>query len=371
VGEGTGGDAAAAVSRLGEHRRRLGLTQEEVAAELARLAGRELPLDGNAVSRHERGRVRPSELYEGLYCRLYGAAVDELWPVPLGRVRPDRSTGGHLAGLVHCLRVADDTEPTGSLVEASGDLLALAERLTEAARPADRAEVGRAAAEAAALRWWLLVDAGQPSAAAHDRAMALAAEWAVTPLIGHLMGWRAGLMLGRGDLLGAVRLAGRARAPQWGMSSGGVAWTAAYEARAHVMRGSTDAARALDTARAAYEQVDPDREPSWLYFLSGDILRLDQLDMRLLAEGPAAAGPLEAVLAGLPPERTRDAAWYRAHLAAARARAGDVDAAAQDAAEAARLSAATRTTWTLGELRLLSRRPELALLREALADGAR
>jgi hypothetical protein len=324
------------------------------------------------VSRHERGRVRPSELYEGLYCRLYGTTVDELWPVPLDRVRPDRGTGGHLAGLVHCLRVADDTEPTGSLVEASGDLLALAERLTEAARPADRAEVGRAAAEAAALRWWLLVDAGRPSSAAHDRAVALAAEWALTPLVGHLLGWRAGLLLGRGDLPAAVRLAGRARAPQCGMSPGGVAWATAYEARAHTMRGSSaDAARALDTARTAYEQVDPAAEPPWLYFLSGDILRLDQLDMRLLAEGPDAAGPLEAALAGLPPERMRDAAWYRAHIAAARARAGDVDAAAQDAAEAARMSAATRTTWTLNELRLLSRRPELARLREALADSAR
>jgi hypothetical protein len=135
------------------------------------------------------------------------------------------------------------------------------------------------------------------------------------------------------------------------------------------MRGSTDAARALDTARAAYEQVDPDREPSWLYLLAGDILRLDQLDMRLLAESPAAAGPPGAGRAAA--RAVRDAAWYRAHPAAARARAGDVDSAAQDAAEAARLSAATRTTWPLGELRLLSRRPELARLRRALADGVR
>jgi len=356
---------------LGEHRTRLGLTQEQAAEQIAQLAGRDLPLDGNAVSRHERGKVRPSEFHQGLYARLYGTTVDELWPVPLESARPDRSTGGHLAGLVHCLRVADDTEPTGTLVAASAGLLALAEQLTDAARPADRAGVGRAAAEAAIMHWWLLVDAGRPSAAAHDRAMALAVEWGGTPLVGHLLGWRAGLMLGRGDLPAAVRLARRAQAPQWVMSPGGVAWAAAYEARAHVMRGSPDADRALDIAQSAYEQVDPDLEPPWLYWLSGDILRLDRLDMRLLAEGPDAAGPLEAALAGLPPERLRDAAWYRAHIAAARARAGDVDAAAHEAAEAARLSAATGTTWTLNELRQLSHRPGLAPLREALADSTR
>lgn len=366
--EGTHGDAQAVPNRLREHRLRLGLTQEMAAAELARVSGRELAIDANAVSRHERGKCRPAAFHQDLYARLYGAGVDELWPVVLDR--PDRSSAGHLAGLVHAIRVADDTEPTGSLIGASGSLLALAEHLTDSARLADRQGIGRAAAEAAMMHWWLLVDAGRDSSAAHDRAMALAVEWGLTPLVGHLLGWRAGLALGQGDLAAGVRLARRARLPQWGMSAGGIAWAAAYEARAHVLRGDREAARALDVAQTAYERVDPAGEPPWLYWLAGDILRLDRLDMRLLAEGPAAVPAIEAALADLPAERTRDAAWYRAHIAAARVRAGDPEGAAADAAEAARLTVATGTTWTLSELRQMSGRPELSRLREALADIA-
>ena len=356
-------------NRLREFRDRLGLTQDQAAAELTRLAGWEPPVDGNAVSRHERGLFRPREDRQLVYARLYGAGVEQLWPtLPVDGHRPDASTGDHLAGLVHALRVADDTEPTGSLIAASADLLGLAERLTDSARLADRQDIGRVAAEAAMMRWWLLVDAGRDATAAHDRAMALAVEWGLTPLVGHLLGWRAGLALAQGELTTAVRLARRARLPQWGMSAGGTAWAAAYEARAHVLRAAPEAARALDVARDAFGRVDPAGEPPWLYWLTGSVLALDRLDMQLLAEGVSTVPAIEAELVRLPAERTRDAAWYRAHIAAARVRAGDPEGAAQDAAEAARLSVATGTTWTLAELHQLAGRAELGSLREALAD---
>jgi transcriptional regulator with XRE-family HTH domain len=356
-------------NRLREARLRLGLTQDKAAAELAKLAGRDLGVDANAVSRHERGMFKPRELLQHLYSRLYGVSVSELWPVTPNGGRPDSTTADHLAALVHSLRVADDTEPTGTLIDASAHLLTLSEQLTDRARLRDRPDIGRVAAEAATLHWWLLADAGQNASGAHDRAMSLAVEWGITPLVSHLLGWRAGLALSQGDLTTAVRLARRARLPQWGTSPGGIAWATAYEARAQMMKGSPDASRALDIARAAYDRVDPHAEPPWLYWLSGTVLRLDKADMQLLAEGPAAVPVVEAALTDLSPERVRDAAWYRAHIAAARARAGDLERAAQDAAEAARLSAATGTTWTLSELSYLARRqPELSRLREALAD---
>ncbi len=128
--------------------------------------------------------------------------------------------------------------------------------------------------------------------------------------------------------------------------------------------------RALDDAQPGYAAVRPDQEPPWLYWLAGPVLMLDSLDMRLLRDGSAAAPAVEAALSTLPAGRRRDAAWYRAHLAAARARDGDVEAAAADAAEAAELSKATGTTWTLAELRQLAGRPELHRLAEALADTA-
>jgi hypothetical protein len=284
--------------------------------------------------------------------------------------RPDDETAGHLAALVQNLRQADDTAPTGSLLRASASVLALAEELTEATSPFKRQKVGRVAAEAATLHWWLTVDSGRNAKASHDRAMALAVEWGLTPLVGHLFGWRAGLALGRGDLKDAVRLAARARDPQWGMSQGGIAWASAYEARAHMLAGSdSHAYRALDIARAAYANVHPENEPSWLYWLSGEVLELDTLDMQLLQDGPGVASDLiHEVLSRLPPERARDAAWYRAHIAAAQARIGDVDAATQEAIEASKLTISTGTTWPLTELRQLAERPGLGTLREAITD---
>jgi hypothetical protein len=283
--------------------------------------------------------------------------------------RPDPSVAGHLAGLVHELRRADDTAPTGSLLHASAGLRLLAESFAATAAGRQQVEIGRVAAEAAMLHWWLMVDAGHDAREDHERALALATEWGLSPLVGHLVGWRGGLALADGDLATAVHLTRAARQTRWGMSAGGLAWSAAYEARAHALAGDGEAARyALDDAEAAYAAVDPDEEPAWLYWLTEPVLTLDGLDLQLLRDGPDAAPALEAVLDRLPPERARDAAWYRAHIAVARARAGDVDGAARDAEEAARLSVSTGTTWTLAELGQLAGQPHLAGVREALAD---
>ena len=283
--------------------------------------------------------------------------------------RPDPSVAGHLGAVVHELRQADDTAPTGSLLRASAGLLALAEEFAVKASGRNQVAIGRVAAEAAMLHWWLMVDAGHDARVEHDRALALALEWGTAPVVGHLFGWRGGLALADGDLVSAVRLTRLAREPRWGMSTGGLAWSAAYEARAHALAGDAVAAdRALDDAQSAYEAVDPDNEPPWLYWMSDRVLELENLDMRLLREGPDAAEDVEGALARLPAERARDAAWYRAHLAVAHARAGDVERAAHDAEDAARLSVATGTTWTLAELGQLAEQPHLTPVREALAD---
>ncbi len=285
---------------------------------------------------------------------------------------PDSSTAGHIAALVHDLRIQDDTAPTGSLLAPAATLTTLAEQLTsDARRDRDQGAIGRTAAEAATLQWWLTVDAGMNGRAIHDRAMALAAEFGDTRLVGHLLGWRAGLAVAQGDLRAAIRLSRAARDPRWSLSAVGAGWAGTYEVRAHLLMGDmAAAARAAEESEQRYRSVDPSDEPPWLYWVSGPILELDALDMRLAREGPDAAPAVEAALKALPAGRARDAAWYRAHIAAARARAGDTEGAATDAAEAARLSVATGTTWTLAELRQLAKQPGLAQLSEALRDVA-
>ena len=61
--------------RLQEHRTRLGLTQEAVAEELARLAwvhyGMRVGVNADMVGKWERGEKGPSKLYRRLLCLLY------------------------------------------------------------------------------------------------------------------------------------------------------------------------------------------------------------------------------------------------------------------------------------------------------------
>jgi DNA-binding transcriptional regulator YiaG/tetratricopeptide (TPR) repeat protein len=68
--------------RLHEHRTRLGLTQEAVAEELARLAwvhyGMRVGVNADMVGKWERGEKRPSKLYRRLLCLLYQATEEDL-----------------------------------------------------------------------------------------------------------------------------------------------------------------------------------------------------------------------------------------------------------------------------------------------------
>jgi transcriptional regulator with XRE-family HTH domain len=66
---------------LQRHRRARNWTQEQVADQLRQLAGHELGIDANAVSRHERGIIAmPRPPYPELYAELYRTTVATLWP---------------------------------------------------------------------------------------------------------------------------------------------------------------------------------------------------------------------------------------------------------------------------------------------------
>jgi transcriptional regulator with XRE-family HTH domain len=68
--------------RLQDYRRRLDLTQDQVADELRRLAwehfGVRVGVDGQMVSKWERGEKRPSRFYRQLLCLLYSMTEEQL-----------------------------------------------------------------------------------------------------------------------------------------------------------------------------------------------------------------------------------------------------------------------------------------------------
>jgi transcriptional regulator with XRE-family HTH domain len=68
--------------RLQDYRRRLDLTQEQVAEELGRLAwthfGVRVGVDAQMVSKWERGEKRPSRFYRQLLCLLYSTTEEQL-----------------------------------------------------------------------------------------------------------------------------------------------------------------------------------------------------------------------------------------------------------------------------------------------------
>jgi len=77
-------------NRLREHRLGLGLEQWNVAERISALTKDGTLLDAHAVSRHERGRYKPRRFYRQLYCQVYQATEDELWPRPRDGERLDR-----------------------------------------------------------------------------------------------------------------------------------------------------------------------------------------------------------------------------------------------------------------------------------------
>lgn len=83
--------ASAPDNRLREFREASRWTLEDVAERLRALSPKPIPLDRNAVSRHELGRIkRPSRQYRRLYASLYNVSEDELWPPgDTSLVRPD------------------------------------------------------------------------------------------------------------------------------------------------------------------------------------------------------------------------------------------------------------------------------------------
>lgn len=337
--------------RLARLRASRGWSHRDLAAVLgdtvARSGETQIP-DVESLARYSRrweaGEVEPIR-YAGFLAEVYDApdlapvrwlpghpeAAERLHRAAAGR--PEPGAVAALAEVVHHYRMADDTAPTGNLIEPVTAVVRLADDLADTARTDEQQRAaGRVLAEAERLRWWLLTDLGRhgEAEAAHARAVSAAVEADYLPFVGNLQAARAARLLGAGDWATAIRLARQARDSRWAPSAAARGWAATQEVRGHLAAGSpdTDLLRAVDAAQLAYDAVVPEDEPPWLYWLhDGAILRLEALDMRLVAEGPAVVGEVEAELAELPADRGRDHAWYRARMAVAWARSGVADEA--------------------------------------------
>ncbi|HEV3156695.1 MAG TPA: helix-turn-helix transcriptional regulator [Candidatus Baltobacteraceae bacterium] len=99
---------------LQDFRLKRGITQEEVAEELIRLAeaaGLEVRVDASMISKWERGQKRPRRHYRRLLCRLYEATEEDLGltvpKVENVHVNLRQSISEEVAGRIQCLNVGD------------------------------------------------------------------------------------------------------------------------------------------------------------------------------------------------------------------------------------------------------------------------
>ena len=131
-----------------------------------------------------------------------------------------------------------------------------------------------------------------------------------SPWSGYVLGRQSWRALAVGDLASAVRLARSAREPRWGLSPGGVGWSAEHEARAPCSPATTEPWPGRSTSprtRSALPAARP--SPTWLYWLA------DRQPRRAgrgaaAARGPDAAPAMEAAIARRPTEQARDNAWF-------------------------------------------------------------
>jgi hypothetical protein len=315
-------------SPLQRERRRRGFTQAQVADELRGLAWQlghgELGIDANAVSRHERGIIgRPRDPLPDLYARLYGVAVEQLWP-------PARMKGMDRRGFLQAAAAAG----AGALLP-DDDLASLQQvtsgfRRLEATTPARelqgpvlahlRLVAGRinhgpgyamAAAELARFAAWLAWDQlDHPQARTlYQRAVGYAERAHQDQPVAHMLGSWALWCAETGQGPEAVRVARR-------MPAGQGPWLQTMHATVAASVGDAD--HALASLRQAERQLTAAGIGLTPAALAGYVGRT-----HLLLRLPKTAAPaLREALAADPPAR------HRALLLAGLARVVDADEAA-------------------------------------------
>lgn len=245
-------------SPLRRERERRNWSQEEVADRLRQLDP-SCGIESNTVSRHERGVTIPRAVYRDLYARLYGVAVQDLWP--MGTIRGvDRrrffqaiaaTTGGALLdvtgddlqalqAITNGLRSLEPTTPSGALWgPVTGHLKLVGDRASRGPRYAQEA------AEVARLAAWLAWDQELPHVGRmYGRAIHYAHQSRDEQTLGFMEGSRA------------LWLAETGRDVEAPTRVGATAWFSTM--RATVASAAGDADLTITELKAAERLVDSD-----------------------------------------------------------------------------------------------------------------
>jgi hypothetical protein len=338
---------------LQRHRRARNWTQEQVADQLRQLAGQELGIDANAVSRHERGIIGiPRPPYPELYARLYRTTVATLWPgrmtgmerrqflqavaaTPLAALLGGEDPGAEaITAVTGGFRRLESTTPAAELGTPVGaHLRFIAGRMEHGGR-----ELAAAASEAAGLAAWLAVDQADDAAAGrhYGQAVGYARRSGSDTLAAYMLGSMAVWAAEAGRASDAARLLGQARRsiPQPAPPTVR-AWLAAIEATVHASARDADAT--LAAWKRAETAVAAGHDPMWPWLFPFDATKLAgyvgacATRLRL----PRTALPaLTDALDGLGPARTKQRALVLAELAANHRALGNHEQAGELAAQA-------------------------------------
>jgi hypothetical protein len=356
---------------LQRHRRARNWTQDQVADQLRQLGGRELGIDANAVSRHERGLIAmPRPPYPELYARLYRTTVAALWPgrmtgmerrqflqamaaTPLAALLGGEDPNADaITAVTGGFRRLESTTPAAELgAPVTAHLRFITGRMDHGGR-----QLAAAASEAAGLAAWLAVDQADDAAAgrhyrqAVDYAQRSGSDTLAAYMLGSIALWAAEA----GRASEAARLLGQARQsiPQPAPPAVN-AWLAAIEATVQASAGDADAT--LAACNRADAAVAAGHDPMWPWLYPFDATRLSgyvgacATRLRL----PRTALPaLTEALDGLGPARTKQRALVLADLAATHRALGHDEPARELAAEARAIGAERSSVKVLQRVRL-------------------
>lgn len=341
-----------------------------------RALARAVPCDSALISRLAHGRQWPSQQMAqriddvleadgqlATVARSDGLAADageRLAAAALVPRRADEQEAQSLSVILEGTRHLEDRVGSAAVVPVTAAQASLAVALASEARGAARPALCSVAAQWAQFRGWLAASTKHPghAARAFGDALTLAAEVNDTDMTATVLSMRGYLAWQAGKPGAVIGLSAAAQAR--GASPGVRALAAQQEARGHAMTGDagmTD--RKLDEAAGLVAEAadNPDSEPPWVYFHDENYLVMQRGRAYLYLQRHAAAARL--LTAGLEAVRAdvRESEWaasYMLDLAAAYRALGEREAAAEAAARAARIAAATGSPRLAARARVLA-----------------
>jgi tetratricopeptide (TPR) repeat protein len=343
------------------------------------------------IKAYEAGEHRPNDPYRLLYCRVFGMEEAELFSTSteqhlrdsaevLAELLPGdlssqvtalagRRAGIHvvadLSARVHGLRLADDVLGANDLLAPAFRELHTAVRLYRESIHGEDVRQGMLTAigEFAQIAGWIASDAGHHERASRTYLMGISAarEAGDGTLESNLLGSLAYQVADVGDSSEAVRLARdavRAAGPDAPPRGRALSWDRLAWAYARA-GDAQETVRALGEASTALAAHNAESEPSYLYWLDANELKIMEARAYTELRRPLRAVPLLIdVLKRYDATHARELALYLSWLAVALADAHEPEEAARTAQRMLELSIDLSSRRTVERARVVLRRLE-------------